>query len=473
MRSSPFGRAACCLGLLLMIQSQAFAQTRQPVISKVEFLFSMVSHYNHLQERINFYNTAGSPAGNTNYAIPHLVYDPVVTLYNPYNEALTLTKARVKISDPPVGFAFKKNNVFLRPEFANGSFIGLPRFQIAHEHDASARKSFTLFLRGTNASGQPGSSIVLQPGQSRTFSAWVEANWTWGLETAGGYTVRSFFDWNSSNDFTNRDGRTGNAFGVESIPGPFPYLGDARAGFQTDGLSLSTRPAATRYDFETANNWGGNWVAIKMNDSVTVEAKAMRTFPASSSPDFQVELLKGQVVDPAADRVKAFPMSISNIIQHPAQPIVSRTYRVGDILQGPNDNTSGGKSPFASVTLMAKTKALQRNTFYQTPAVPTSDLYEIRFDEVVQFGSILPRTSDAPIGAPEVTSVTRNGDTLYVDFIGRPEITSWKLKGTSSLQAGFDDTLTGVMAGPSGTGVHKAIINIAGRGDRYFVRIEE
>ena len=112
MPLTPTGKAARCLGLLLMLQLQSFAQTRQPVISKVEFIFSMVSHYNHLGERINFYNTAGSPAGNTNYAVPHLVYEPVVTLYNPYNEALTLTKARVKISDPPVGFTFKKNNVF-------------------------------------------------------------------------------------------------------------------------------------------------------------------------------------------------------------------------------------------------------------------------------------------------------------------------------------------------------------------------
>ena len=473
MQLSPTGKAVRCLGLLLMLQTQSFSQTRQPVISKVEFIFSMVSHYNHLGERINFYNTAGSPAGNTNYAVPHLVYEPVVTLYNPYNEVLTLTKARVKISDPPVGFTFKKNSVFLRPEFSNGSFIGLARLQISNESNIAARKSFTLLLRGTNASGQPGSSITLQPGQSRTFSSWVETNWTWGLETAGGYTVRSFFDWNNSNDFTNRDPRTNNAFGVETIPGPLSYLGDARAGFQTDGLSLSARPAGTRYDFETASNWGGNWVAIKLNDSVTVEAKAMRTFPVSSAPDFQVELLRGQTVDPAFDRVKAFPMSVANIIQEPFQPIISRTYRVGDILQGPNDNSPGGKSPFASVTLMAKTKALRRNSFYQTPAVPTADLYELHFDEMTFFNPDPVVASDAPTAAPEVTSVVRSGNTLYVDFTGRPDVVAWKVRGTSSLAAGFNDILTGVMPGPPGTGIHKAIIDITGRGDRYFIRIEE
>lgn len=74
-----------CLGLACGLTSTSTAQTqvRRPVISKVELLFSMVSHYNHLADRVAFYNDKGIPKGNTNYAVPHLVYEPSVTLYNP------------------------------------------------------------------------------------------------------------------------------------------------------------------------------------------------------------------------------------------------------------------------------------------------------------------------------------------------------------------------------------------------------
>lgn len=80
---------------------------RPPVISKITMVFSLVSHYNSIAERASFYNTYGG--GSANYVIPHLVYEPVVTLYNPYDTPLSLNSVRIKIWDPPVGFRFKKN----------------------------------------------------------------------------------------------------------------------------------------------------------------------------------------------------------------------------------------------------------------------------------------------------------------------------------------------------------------------------
>jgi hypothetical protein len=469
------------LGLLGGLSSPALSQTRYPVISKVEILFSLVTHRCHISDRINFYNSYGSPAGNSNYAVPHLVYEPVVTLYNPYNEPLTMNRSRIKIWDPPVGFAFKKNDVFLRSDFAAGQFHGPARFQIQNENDPTARKSFTLSLSSRTASNQPGGSIVLQPGESRTFSTWVETNWTWGLETAGGYTVRSCFDWNEDNDLTNRDGRTGNAFGAEAIATRFlHYPDDPRAGFQTDSLSLgSARPAASRYDFEAARNWSGNWVAIRNTDTVGVQAKAMRTHLASSIPDFQVALLKGQVQDPARDSVKGFALGLSGIIQDAANPVITRSFLAGDILQTPTDMTPAGKTPFASFTMIAKASALRANRFYATPAVPAGDLYELHFKEVSDFGQTLVKPSDAPTGGPEILGFSRSGNTLFIDFTGAANPFSasfWKVRGTASLTDGFPDDLgsvTTVMAGQSGSGIYKAIIDLTGRGDRYFVRIEE
>ena len=58
-------------------------------------------------------------------------------------------------------------------------------------------------------------------------------------------------NWASAgNDFGNKDGRTGQTFGIETVPG-----WDPRAGLQTDHLSYGNgRPQPTRYDIEIANN---------------------------------------------------------------------------------------------------------------------------------------------------------------------------------------------------------------------------
>jgi hypothetical protein len=465
------------LMLLAALPLMAQAQTRQPVIAKVRIVFSMVSHHNHLGSRIAFYNQYGNPVGNLNYAVPHLVYEPVITLYNPYNETLTVNHARIRISDPPVGFAFRKNEHPLRPEFAQGSFLGLARFQLANESNATARKTFTLFLRSPDISGAPGGAIVLQPGESRDFSAWVETNWSWGLENSAGFSSRSFFDYDFSRDLTNKDGRTSNQMGVETVSSAFPGYWDVRAGFQTDSLSLGNgRPVATRYDFEVANNMGGSHVVTKLTDTVTVQAKAMRTVSVQSASDFQVDLLRGVSVTPSTDLLRSYPMSITHIIQNEESPVVTQTYPVGELLQQASDLTPGGKKPFAELTMIAKTRALQRNAFYQTPAVPSAQLYEMRFDAVSLANPNSPPTTDWPRERPEVSSVVRSGDTLFVDFAGNPAHLSWKVKGTSSLENGFNDDLTSgsqIVPGPPGSGIHKAIINVEGRGDSYFVRIEK
>lgn len=469
------------LGILGGLSSPAFSQTRHPIITKVEILFSMVAHHCHVSDRVEFYNKRGSPLGNNNYAVPHLVYEPVVTLYNPYNEPLTMNRSRIKIWDLPVGFTFKKNDVFLRNDFATGQFHGLPRFQIANESNPNARKSFTLSLSSPTAAQQPGSPIMLQPGESRTFSSWVETNWTWGLEAGTSYDSRSFFDWEAGRYFTDRDRRTNNLFGAEAVSSSFlHYPGDVRAGFQTDGLSYANgRPMATRYDFEIANNWTGNWVALRLNEAVSVQAKATRFQIAAQIPDIYVDLLRGQVTDPIQDRIKSFWMFLSQNLETSADLVVSRTFRIGDILQSPNDLTPGGKTPFAAFTMIAKASGLRANQFYATPAVPHGDLYELHFNEVADFGETLLKPSDAPASGFEIFGCARIGDTLYIDYSGPANEVGYapgRFRGTASLENDFPDNLgsvTTVMTGQSGSGIYKAIIDVTGRGDRYFVRIEE
>lgn len=371
-----------------------------PVIAKMQIMFSAVTHYNHIGDRIEFFNTKGVPQGNEKYGCPHLAYDPVVTLYNPYDVALDLQKLRIRIWDPPVLFGFKKNNAWLRDDFASGKFHGLAQFQIANERNPNARRYFSLYLREMNGTA-PGKKIRLEPGEVKVFSPWVEPTWTWGLETAGGYNVRSFFDWNAGLDFGNQDGRTKQQMGIETVPG-----WDPRAGLQTDHLSYSSRPDSTRYDFEIANNWNGGWLAIKNTDTFTVEAKPGRTVSVANQPDFTVDLLAGSVADTTRDILRTYKFRFGDptaeISATPAKPIISRTFLVGDLLQKPADTRPEGKTPFAILSMAAKTTVdpLDQSMpwLHNHPVVEGSDQltsrvgnaldsYDMRLEEVQDFNT--------------------------------------------------------------------------------------
>ncbi len=481
MLSSLVTKAIRPAGILLTLLlgttgSQAQGETRYPVISKVRIVFSAVAHHNHNGERVSFYNTSGDPKGNTNYAVPHLVYEPVITLFNPYQDVLTLNRCRIRISDPPVGFAFKKNADYLRADFANGIFHGLARFQGTSENSITARKTFTLLLRSLNANGIPGAAIVLQPGESKEFSAWVENNWSWGLETA--MNGRSFFDWMTQNNFTNRDRRTNNTMGVETTSLSSPGLWDYRAGFQTDNLSLdSRRPAATVYPFETGTPNARSYAVIKLTDTFTAQAKTMRTATAPTDPDFRVEMLRGTNADADQDIHRTFPFSVTDIVEPAGSPVITKTYKVGRILQKPDDLTRGGKTPFAMLSISAKPAALLANQFYQTPAVPTGELYDVRFEKADYPSLGFPGDPGVPAGPLElsVLSTIRNGNTMTVGFSSDPEINGWRVMGTADLSAGFTDDLTAVsefVPGPVGSLLHTVNVDLTGKGPAYFVRIE-
>lgn len=389
-----------------------------PVVAKLQLMFSIVTHVSHVPDRVQFFNQYG-PGGNNNYGCPHLVYDPVVTLYNPYDVAIELPKLRVRIWDPPVLFGFKKNGNWLRDEFAASSgngFQGLARFQIANERNPSARRYFTLLLTektSTTPTAPPGKTITMQPGEVKVFAPWVENNWTWGFETTSSgdsYKPRVFFDWNAANNFGNVDGRSTapaalRAFGVQGVPG-----WDPRAGLQTDHLSYTTRPQATRYDFEIARNWNGGWLGIKRQDSFSAYAKPGRTVTVGTQPDFAVDILAGQVEQTTSDILRSYNFRFNDVEgeisgKSPAQ-IIERTFLVDDLMQLATDNSSGGKSPFAILTMSAKTTK-QVSDNWQDVAMPwlfnhpvvegcdtntnmvgnALDSYDLRFDEVRDFNT--------------------------------------------------------------------------------------
>ncbi|RYD38914.1 MAG: hypothetical protein EOP85_16770, partial [Verrucomicrobiaceae bacterium] len=153
----------------LPVQAQTQVDARQPVIARVQIVYSVVGHYCDMYDRIAHLNNRGVPPGNSNYIVPHLVYEPIVTLYNPYNTELVLPRSRVRIANPPVGFKFKKNADYLRTDWKEGGpFHGLGRFSLNSVSSASATKTFTLLLTEGD-SNTFGGSIVLQPGQCKVF----------------------------------------------------------------------------------------------------------------------------------------------------------------------------------------------------------------------------------------------------------------------------------------------------------------
>lgn len=453
---------------------------RAPVVAKVQIVFSMVSHYNHIADRVNFYNTKGIPAGNLNYAVPHIVYEPLVTLHNPLGEELQLagTKApRVRIWDPPVGFRFKKNQDYLRSDYVMG-FVGLARLQIANEANAAARKMFTLQFGTLNETGTPVQEFTLPAGQSLVFAPWVEPNWNWNLETVGGYAPRAFDDWDTNHNFTNMDPRSAlsatGGFGFHCVPG-----WDTRAGFQTNHLSSGyNRPPASRYDFEIASNWTGGAPSIKLDDSVSVECRAQRMVTDSQAADFQVDLMMTRATDPARDVIRELKFNLSSLRQPPSNgagsPTASRTFTIADILQTPHDFTPGGKTPFAVLTAIAKPGALMDGSLEQFATLDASSLYDLRFDPVNSFEDIAAIGNLTPVpDFPTICQTIRSGDTFTVSFAAPPEMTSWIVMGGSSPD-GFPDDLTSrtiLTTDPTETHLHTAHIDVSGLGPSYFIRL--
>lgn len=428
--ATPLVRLAATAELRPSSQGQKTAPTTAallPVIAKMQIMFSMVSHHHHIGDRVDFHNTKGVPLGNAQHAVPHLVYDPVITLYNPYDVQLEFTSLRVRISDPPVGFQFQKHdktkgtNPWYRQEFASGEYHGLARFQIANEKNTSARKYFTFQLKNKSASGAPGGTLRLLPGEVKVFSAYVEKNWTWGLETSGGYSVRSFFDWEAGANVGNIDKRSGNTYGVDAVPGI-----DFRAGLQTDHMSYGNgRPLDSRYDFEVANNWGGGFLSMRLTDDVTVNAKAQRCVTDASQPDFRVDLLAGSNTDANADLLRSYEFRFADVASELGlTSVITRRFRNSDILQKPDDKTSAGKSPFAILTMSAKTtrdlrddsKAWLHNNFVTEGGLQdtrkigaAAQSYDLRLQEITSYNTfpgveIDPATDRGFFGAKPTSS---------------------------------------------------------------------
>ncbi len=409
-----------------------------PVIAKFQLVFSVVTHYSYLKSRRDWLNASAVPKGYINYGIPNIVYDPVITLYNPYDVSLDLTKIRIRIWDPPIGFRFKKvdnekgTSVYFRPTDTDGNgvrFRGLANFRagningVPYETSEAVRKCFTLILtNGSNAAS--GSRLKLLPGEVMVYSPRVEDNWNWEMEAGNGSTdsfpTRSFFDYGNQN-FANVDGRSASGigqYGVETVPG-----WRSMAGLQTDHLSNGARHSSTLYDYEKLSGNGvGGFVNIKLTDDVIVEAKPV-VLKGNASKSFQVDVLagltKGSVDSPendntnsgvSGDTLRSYSFNFANatdpsaeISVDPGNAMITRQFNVKDILQGPSEVPAkriGAKKPFAMLEMTARTThddyTDNKPWLYNNPIVEgavqntsivglSNQSYDLRFMEMTSF----------------------------------------------------------------------------------------
>lgn len=171
-----------------------------PVIAKVELVFSLLARDKH-----------GPWKGGDGDYMLHLLYTPVITLYNPYNVNIQFDRMKVGIQDVPIGFRFFVNGV------ARNSLTPLSRLFVG---DAK-KKEFWMELANWGAinASSPTGPIVMKPGQTLIFGPYINPAEPFGDNNA------SFFDW--------ADNRTGNVSHPQKArPG---YAGKSM-GFDVDWL---------------------------------------------------------------------------------------------------------------------------------------------------------------------------------------------------------------------------------------------
>lgn len=299
----------------------------------------------------------------------------------------------------------------MRPDFQRGDFHGLSRFQIVNELNPFARKYFNLILSDGGSNDQPGNPIVLQPGEVKVFSPYIENEWTWGFETKDQWNPRSFFDWNVRSGFGLKDNRALGPlgkFGLHCVPG-----WNARAGLVTDHLSYgngSGRPQASKYSWE--GSFAGGPVLVQKQHTFTVEAKPGKAPRPANQPDFIVEILAGENVDAIqnggrvdnSDLLRRFEFKFADVItelsETPDDPVIERTFEVGDIYQSDDDQSPGGKTPFGILTMTAKTTVDDEDStkpwLYNNPVVDGEKQkstsvgmihhsYDLQFREITSF----------------------------------------------------------------------------------------
>jgi len=229
-----------------------------PVVAKVQMQFSMVAKDAHGNWAGGLDRNTATPADN--YMI-YMIYSPIVTLYNPYNVAISFDQLRIDFKDLPIGFRFYRNG---QPQTT--ALAHFNQLYVGHPSDSNTPKTFGINVRSTFV-GTASSSITLQPGENKVFGESVDGNWNWASNSS------SFFDY--QDNLTNS---------INLAPG-YPSQG---VGFWIDWL--------TPQHIKTASDDGQGIFPLSLSDSIDVGYGPLPSSASSASGNrlsIELNLMRG------------------------------------------------------------------------------------------------------------------------------------------------------------------------------------
>ena len=228
-------------------------QLVMPVVAKVQMMFSLVVQDAHGNWAGGTDRNTATPADNY---MCYMIYSPLVTLYNPYNVALSFDEMRLDFKDLPIGFRFYRNG---RPQTTRMAHLN--QLYVYHDSDSAVPKAFGINLRSSYSSSRTG-PMIMQPGETIVFGESVSGDATWNTA----------FDW--------QDDKTSN---ITLAPGyPSPGI-----GYWVDWLTPDEMLTAD-------DDKMGIFTLNRDRDNIDVEFGPMASSAASgTSLSVEVNLMQG------------------------------------------------------------------------------------------------------------------------------------------------------------------------------------
>lgn len=157
-----------------------------PVVTKVQMQFSLVARNAHAGWPGRIQKAVRDP--DYRYML-HVLYSPVVTVYNPFNAPLSFDSIKISFADLPIGFQFYVNG-----RAQTTTIAPLNQLYARRDSSSATTKEFVMTLvEELNSSGGP---ITLAAGESRIFGTPVSPDWTWAKDRPG--DGNTMFDWRSN-----------------------------------------------------------------------------------------------------------------------------------------------------------------------------------------------------------------------------------------------------------------------------------
>ncbi|MFC0017571.1 hypothetical protein [Roseibacillus persicicus] len=415
----------------------------KPVVAKLQILFSMVTHTLASIDGSNAAATYAREDPRYTHLKPWLVFEPVITLWNPYSVPIEFDGVSIGLDKIPVAFRFAKQagrtgaadlrivdsgdsrvtrNYWPLSNFVWGSVSG-------GSGKSDAITNFSFNIRGGDMeNGLSREPIRLEPGENKIFTALVKQGDTWG-EVKRDFVIQS-----------------GNSVGAEKASSlvknvDFVEGWNPTGGFRFDHLAryLQYRNPQSLYSFEQRafsspsstdikSSWF-HWCALRPQDSIIVKAKLSNNDANSDSED---DAMKDFTMLVEMDRLggisdteilgSSFRVTEKDrLYEEDTDLIIERSFTAVELEQRDSDSNRGGKTPFAVFTMTAKSSndllSPTKGWLYGNPALIAYDQDEDEAPQPVQSYEFSFRNVDSLNGFPMV-EIVPEGDSINRGYFG-------------------------------------------------------